>query len=170
MAAGNTSRAEKGWDHGQGRKRARRQDAAGDQGPSSGQGDDPGVTAANGRPFPEAAFRQARRRVRTLPALDPNGVTARILDALPEPVEGRSSGADRLAGEFGERKAAAAISSRKNRKDARERDRKTYGWRRRVDGSFAKGREFRVVATRCDGTEPGFRATFLPDAAAVAAK
>ncbi len=96
---------------------------------------------------------------------------------LPEPMEGRSSGApvgdrafdaDRPVGEPGGRGAEAVIPSRGNRKKVRGHDGGMYGWRRRTGNRFARTRGFRVVATRCDGTGPGFRTT-VPAAAAVIA-
>ncbi len=102
---------------------------------------------------------------------------AHDLKGLPVPMEGRSSrapvgdgafDADRPVGEPGGRGAEAVIPSGGNRKGVRGHDGGMYGWRRRTGNRFARTRGFRAVATRCDGTGPGFRAT-VPAAAAVIA-
>ena len=41
----------------------------------------------------------------------------------------------------------------------RGRDGETYEWRRQIERFFAKIKEFREVATRCDKTVAGFRAS-----------
>ncbi len=102
---------------------------------------------------------------------------AHDLKGLPVPMEGRSScapvgdgalDADRSVGEPGGCGAEAVIPSRGNRKEVRGHDGGMYGWRRRTVNRFARTGELRAVATRFDGTGPGFRAT-VPAAAAVTA-
>ncbi len=101
----------------------------------------------------------------------PNGVTALIFNALPgesgferglaggAATQARRKAAGTKGGHRGPagRGVKGVIPYRQSRKEAREPDREMYGWRHRIDGSFAKGREFRAVTTRCDGTEPGWR-------------
>ncbi len=59
-------------------------------------------------------------------------------------------------------------SLRGNRKRVRGHDGGMYGWRHRTGNRFARTGEFRAVATRFEGTGPGFLAT-VPAAAAVTA-
>jgi len=84
---------------------------------------------------------------------------AHDLKGLPEPV-----------GEPGERKAEAALPSRKGRKEVRENDRETYRWRHRTGSFFAKAKELRAVATRYEKTESSFWATFLLASAVTGAR
>ncbi len=70
----------------------------------------------------------------------------------------------------GERGAEAVIPSGGNREEMRGHDGGMYGWWRRIGNRFARTGEFRAVATRCDGTGPGFRATIPPAAAVIAAR
>ncbi len=100
---------------------------------------------------------------------------ARDLNGLREPMEGRSSGAPVGDGAFDAdrpvgRGAEAVIPSRGNRKQVRGHGEGMYGWRRRIGNRFARTGEFRAVATRCERTKPGFRATFPAAAAAIAAR
>ncbi len=100
---------------------------------------------------------------------------ARDPQGLPEPMEGRSSGAPVGDGALdadrpGGRGVKAVIPSRGNRKGVRGHDGGMYGWRRRIGNRFARIGEFRAVATRCDGTGPGFRATVPAAAAVIAAR
>ncbi len=96
---------------------------------------------------------------------------------LPKPMEGRSFGApagdgafdaDRPVGKHGGRGAEAVIPSGGNRKGVRGHGERMYGWRRRTGNRFARIRGFRAVASGCERTKPGFRAT-VPAAAAVVA-
>ncbi len=94
---------------------------------------------------------------------------------LPEPMEGRSSGAPVGDGAFDAdrpvgRGAEAVIPSRGNRKGVRGHDGGMYGWRCRTGNRFARIGEFRAVATRCERTGPGFRATVPAAAAVIAAR
>ncbi len=86
---------------------------------------------------------------------------AHDLRAVPELPEGLrfgtlagdgASGADWLPEDPGRRGAEAVIPSRRSRTELREHDREKYGWRHRVENPFARTREFREIATRCDRT------------------
>ena len=97
--------------------------------------------------------------------------TARLPDGLPfgALVGDRASGADRLLEDLAQRGAEAVIPSKRNRTEPREHDREMYGWRHQVGNFFAKTREFRAIATRCDRTDAGFAAGIHPVAGVVAA-
>ena len=64
--------------------------------------------------------------------------------------------ADWLAAELDARGAAAAVPSKSNGKNPRDHDEEMRKWRRRIENYFAKIKEFRAIATRCDKTVAGF--------------
>ena len=67
-------------------------------------------------------------------------------------------------------KRAAAASSNSNRKVRRDHDREMHEWRRQFENFLAKIREFRAIATRCDKTADGFRASIDLVAGVIAAR
>ncbi len=92
---------------------------------------------------------------------------AHDLRGVPELPEGlrfgtlvgdRASGADWLLEYLEGRGAGAVIPAGRNRTEPREHDRERYGWRHRVESFFARTREFRAIATRCDRTATSFAA------------
>ena len=81
----------------------------------------------------------------------------------------RAFDADWLLKELKGRGAKAVIPPRRNRTEPREHDRDMYGWRHLVENFFAKTREFRAIATRCDKTDESFAAGIHLVAGVVAA-
>ncbi len=70
----------------------------------------------------------------------------------------RAFDADWLLAEIEAIGAMAVIPPRRNRTMPRHHDREMYRWRHRIENVFARIREFRAVATRCDKTEASFAA------------
>ncbi len=66
--------------------------------------------------------------------------------------------ADWLIEEIGDSGAMAVIPARRHRTVPRHHDREMYKWRHRIGNVFARIREFRAVATRCDKTDASFAA------------
>ena len=96
---------------------------------------------------------------------------AELLEDLPFEVliGDKAFDADWLLGELEGRGAEAVIPARKNRTDARDHDREMYKWRHQIENLFAKLKEFRAVATRCDKTDASFAAAIHLVAGVVAA-
>ena len=76
------------------------------------------------------------------------------LDDLPfgAHVGDKAFDADRLLEDPDGCGAEAVIPSRRNRTAFREHGREMYKWRRLVENFFARIKEFRAIATRCDKT------------------
>jgi transposase len=98
---------------------------------------------------------------------------------VPPLIEGVAFGAllgdrafdvDWLRAELDARGAAAVIPPKANRKTRFDFDRDAYRWRHLIENCFAKLKEFRAVATRCDKTDDSFRATINLAAAIVASR
>ena len=70
----------------------------------------------------------------------------------------RASGAGWLIEAIEESGAMAVIPPRRHRTEPRHHDREMYRWRHRTGNVFARIREFRAVATRCDKPGESFAA------------
>jgi transposase len=78
--------------------------------------------------------------------------------------------ADWLRADLDGRGAAAVIPPKTNRKTAIDFDRDMYRWRRLIENTFAKLKEFRAVSTRYDKTDASYAATIHLAAAIIAAR
>ncbi len=63
-----------------------------------------------------------------------------------------------LLAEIEESGAEAVIPARRNRTVPRDHDREMYKWRHQIENFFARIREFRAIATRCDKPGESFAA------------
>ncbi len=66
-------------------------------------------------------------------------------------------------------RAMAVIPPRRRRTILRHHDREMYRWRHRIGNFFARIREFRAIATRCDKTDKNFSAAICLVAGVVVA-
>ena len=104
---------------------------------------------------------------------------AHDLAGMPDLLEGLEFGAlvgdkafdaDWLVEEVERRGAMAVIPSKRNRKVPRDHDGEMYKWRHQVENFFAKIKEFRAIATRCDKTDVSYAAAIYLAAGVIAAK
>ncbi len=99
---------------------------------------------------------------------------------VPPLIEGLASGAllgdrafdvDWLRAELDKRGACAVIPPKSsNRKAPIDDDREMCRWRHLIENHFAKIREFRAIATRCDKTDTSRRAARCIAAAIIACR
>ena len=78
--------------------------------------------------------------------------------------------ADWLLAELDMRGASAVIPPKANRKIKRDYDRHAYKWRHLIENFFAKIKEFRAIATRCEKIACSYTANWHLVATIIAAK
>ena len=82
----------------------------------------------------------------------------------------RAFDAGRLLDDLKERRIAAVIPPRRNRKAKREFDRHAYRWRHLIENVFSKIKEFRGIAMRFDKTDVSFAAKIYLASGLIAAR
>ena len=78
--------------------------------------------------------------------------------------------ADWLLQDLNARGATAVIPPKANRTVQRDYDTEVYKWRQMVENHFAKIKEFRGIATRCDKSESSYTASWHLAAALIASR
>ncbi len=90
---------------------------------------------------------------------DAKGVGPVMAKELPDPAHflaGKGCDADKIREKLEERRIAAVIPMRRNRREWRAVDRGFHRWRNLVERCFSKLKQWRRVATRHDKTALGF--------------